>query len=279
MFILLMRIFLLFLILTPLLIGGVFFNTIISQSKLCDLTSKNALSPSPIKTFNWRGNGLVTFWFDDAFESQYTSGVAQLMAKQGWVGAMSVSTGLLCHSAYMTWDQLRELQNQGWEIVSHGVSHECDLTKYTPETTAYEFVESKKTLKSKKFRADHFAIPCGFNQRVLPIAVAMAKKQYASYRYAGDQINPLPVLDRYNLASFAVTDTTTQAEVKAWLNEAAEKKGWLILVFHQIDSRKLRYNVSVEMFKKILMLVKHSELPVVLPTQALQVKLQPVSYR
>lgn len=231
------------------------------------LVSSIFLRPKPVS-----GSGLVTFWFDDAWASQYTSGVIQLMDKEGWVGAISVPTGLISTRNYMTWDQLRKLQAKGWETTSHSVTHICDPKKYDDKTTAYELLESKRALESRKFRADYFVIPCGYNSRILPNVVAFARKNYLAYRRAGEQINPLPVVDPYDLTTFTVTDMTSEEDVKKWVSEAVRKKGWLILEFHQIDGRKLRYNVSVEMFKKILVIVKDSKLPVVLPTQALQVK-------
>ncbi|MGB6976674.1 MAG: polysaccharide deacetylase family protein [Gammaproteobacteria bacterium] len=214
--------------------------------------------------------GLITLWFDDAWLSQYTSGAIQLMNKAGFVGAMSVPTGLVGDPEFMTWDQLRALQANGWETTSHSVTHICDPSAYNAETTAYELLHSKAQLESQGLRTDYFVMPCGYNQYVVPEVVAFAKQHYLLYRRAGEEINSLPVQDPYNVTSFAVTDVTTEDDVRKWVNAASQQKGWLILVFHQIDNRKLRYNIDINMFENILTIVKNSGLPVVLPNQVLQ---------
>jgi hypothetical protein len=214
--------------------------------------------------------GLITLWFDDVWLSQYTSGAIHLMDEKGFVGALSVPTGLIGNPEFMSWDQIRTLQAKGWETTSHSVSHICDPAKYDAQTTAYELLHAQEQLKSQGLRADNFVMPCGYSQYVLPNVVAFARLRYLSYRRAGEEVNLLPLKNPYNLKSFSVTTTTTLNDIKKWVSITSQHKAWLILVFHQIDGLKLRYDVDINKFNNILLIVKKSGLAVVLPSEVLQ---------
>jgi hypothetical protein len=237
-----------------------------------NLSSVAYPAPPPIKRLacNALKKGAITIWFDDIWHSQYASGTVQLMDKAGFVGALSVPTGFVGDPAFMNWDQLRELQAKGWETVSHTVSHFCAPRKYDTKTAAYELTHAKAQLESQGLHTENFVMPCGYNTGIVPHVVSVAKRLYLSYRAAGEKINPLPVRDPYNLTSFSVMDTTREEDIRNWVNAAIKQKGWLILVFHQVDNRKLRYDVSIDQFTNLLTIVKNSGLPVVLPSQVLQ---------
>lgn len=64
----------------------------------------------------------VSLTFDDGFKSHCTS-VAPLLEKHGFRGMFCVPTDWVGRSGKMTWDDLRELQSRGHEIVPHGAAH------------------------------------------------------------------------------------------------------------------------------------------------------------
>jgi peptidoglycan/xylan/chitin deacetylase (PgdA/CDA1 family) len=62
---------------------------------------------------------------------------------------------------WMTWDQVRQLQDQGFEIGSHTLSH-CDLGQVRGAEAKRELVESKRKLEERLGRAvPLFAYPFG----------------------------------------------------------------------------------------------------------------------
>lgn len=237
--------------------------------------------PEKIPKFTWHDTGLVTLWFDDAWFSQFST-AAPIMEKMGIPGTVSVAVNFICNPVFMTWNELRILQSKGWETTSHSITHNCDLQYYNPETIAYELGYSKQLLESHGLRADHFVMPCGYSRfNILfytkgspsyPHIVETAPKYYASYRTTdGDHINPLPVLNRYNLKAFEVRHDMTDEQIKTLMQTTVAKKGWLILVFHQIDKSDEKFAINEKRFREILTIVKSYNLPIVLPTQALSI--------
>ena len=222
-----------------------------------------------IPKFNWQGEALVTFWFDDAWLSQYYI-AAPILDKYRYVAAISVPTSHAAYDDYADWFKLRQLQGRGWEITSHSVSHDCDYYGYPAEKLEDEFKKSRQMLIYEGLRHDHYVSPCGV---VTENIKTLAQKYYKSMRTVDADTNPLPLKDKYSIQAVAVGSETTLDEVEAWIKRAKEEKSWLILLFLQVDIKETKYGVSPKMFEKIVTLVNHYSLSVVLPTQALQVTL------
>jgi len=224
---------------------------------------------SPVNGFEWDGSGLITLWFDDGWYSQYSIAFP-ILKEFGFVGALSVATGLVQGEKYMTWPQIKRLQANGWEITSHSVSHICDQNILDNEKISYELIESQKILRSYGLQAEHFVTPCGVGNSII---TEKAKEYYLSLRTAGEGLNLLPVNNPYELKIHAIRNNTSLEEVRQWIKEASINRGWLIIVFHQIGEEGGTYEASPQMFKDILRLIKDSNLPVVLPSQALNVSI------
>lgn len=214
--------------------------------------------------------GMVTFWFDDNWLSPYTCGAINLLDDEHYPAALAVTTDFVGQPNYLSWQQIHHLHKNGWEITSHSSSHLCDPALYQDENIIkHELLDSKTQLELQGFQIEQFVIPCGFNTKIVPNVVNFAKKYYLSYREAEEQINPLPIIDPYDIKSFSVTNTTTEHDIKQWFSEAKKQHGWLIIVFHQIDDSHTTYAITLDMFKKILAITKKEKLPVVLPKEAL----------
>ncbi len=215
----------------------------------------------------WQGGGLVTMWFDDGWLSQFRSGFS-LMYDAGFAGALAVPTDLIGYEAYMTWAQIRQIAHFGWEIDSHSRTHNCEPGKLSDAEIAEEVRSSRKVLADYGFEAHDYVLPCGSLNAEL---VKVVKEEYLSMRTSDGGINPLPVKDPYDIYANAVQVGTSLDTVNGWLQEAKAKKGWVILMFHQIDDSKTQYSVDVEKFDQIIHLVKESGLQVALPEQALDI--------
>jgi peptidoglycan/xylan/chitin deacetylase (PgdA/CDA1 family) len=231
--------------------------------------------PPPIPSFTWQHTGLITIWFDDGWLSEFTEALP-LMEKFGFKGAVAIAVNFVCYSAFMTWDELRDLQNLGWETTAHSVSHNCNLDYYTTETIQHELLDSKKIITAHGLRADQFVMPCGYSRAQIadhfvdkyPPIVEMSKRYYSSYRTtASTRNNTLPLLDAYNLNAFQLRSTTTDKDIQDKINQAIKNKEWLIFVFHQVDDSGRPFAVSPAKFEKILEIIKQSKLPVILPSQ------------
>ncbi len=72
----------------------------------------------------------VIVFFDDGWNYTYNNALSTL-DKYGYVGVVPVVTNyanFTDDTSYMRWWQLQELQNKGWEIVSHSIDHVSMLT-------------------------------------------------------------------------------------------------------------------------------------------------------
>jgi peptidoglycan/xylan/chitin deacetylase (PgdA/CDA1 family) len=203
----------------------------------------------------------ISFTFDDSLQSTYTS-AEPILAQYGLTGTDYAITGCVgmitvpntCNAnqdtPYMSWAQLQALQADGWEIGSHTVDHVClassgqtdpsDCANPTPLTTAQvdaELANSQSALASNGINATDFAPPYGdYNNNVL----AQIAKYYASMRnfnnVAGNT-NVWPNSDYYLQDMTVLEKTDTVATVEAAINNAISTNTWLVLTFHDIESK------------------------------------------
>ena len=116
-----------------------------------------------------RPRAVVTF--DDGYHS-VREPAALLLRRMGFVATVFVTTEFVGHtvgvgggqgldSSALSWDDLRALADEGWEIGSHSVSHPR-LTKTTPNQLRVEIRESKARIEAELGRAcSSFAYPWG----------------------------------------------------------------------------------------------------------------------
>lgn len=209
---------------------------------------------------------LVTITFDDGFASEYTNGAA-LLSQYNFKGTFYVTTGFLnSNSYYMTNAMVSDLIAQGNQISDHTVTH--------PHLTTLSSAELDNELKNSQIYlqnnfgilANDFASPFGeVNTQVL----STAKTYFRSHRGVMDGFNSKDNFDIYNLKVQNVLQTTTPAQILAWIGEAAQTKTWLILVYHQIEVNTDLYAVSPSAFANHLGQISLSNIPVVTIDQAL----------
>jgi hypothetical protein len=228
-------------------------------------TKKVFAAQKPTK-LQWDGStALVTLWFDDAWDSQFSVAYPQ-MDDMGLVGSIAIPTQAIGTQGYMSWAQLERIAYARWQVDSHTRTHTCDIKGLSVETANSEIVGSKQDLESFGYVPSFFVSPCGVDS---PLWKDTVKKHYLAFRGVEAGVNPLPLTDLYRLKAQMVTPKTTVDDVKRWLAEAQAQKSWLIITFHQIDNSNAEYSVTPENFKKILTTVKESHTPVVLPEQVI----------
>lgn len=90
-------------------------------------------------------NKAVALTFDDGYEDFYTEAFPVLQ-KYGWTATTYIITGKIGGN-YMTWEQLKTLQEAGIEIGAHTVNHR-DLSKLSLSEQESEIKQSKQDLES-----------------------------------------------------------------------------------------------------------------------------------
>src|SRR5579862_717792 len=244
-----------------------------------------ATTSTPINT-----GAKVSFTFDDGLSSAYTN-AAPALAKYGYTGTDYVITGCVgmtkapntCHAngdtTYMTWAQVQALQNTyGWEIGSHTVDHACLASSavqdpddcsapYGGLTTAQvdaELANSKSALAANGINATDFAPPYGDYNK--PSLAEIAKYYNSSRGFADTGLNSAPY-NQYILRDEIATGGVELSTLEGYVNQAIANNQWLILVFHNIETKASSnpddYEYSTATLSALAAYIKTKAVPVV----------------
>jgi peptidoglycan/xylan/chitin deacetylase (PgdA/CDA1 family) len=101
------------------------------------------------------------FSFDDGANSVYVNAYPK-MKEKGFVGSVSIITELVGEATYMTWANINDLKNNGWEIVSHSINTSNYLTTLDYNSRQYAFNKSRyDILANTSFFPTIFVFPQG----------------------------------------------------------------------------------------------------------------------
>lgn len=89
----------------------------------------------------------VVLTFDDGYIDVYQNAFP-IMQKSGFSGVVFIITDLVGTPGYMSWEELKELKNAGWEMGSHTLSHPS-LETLDFDSATKQIVESKKIIEQK----------------------------------------------------------------------------------------------------------------------------------
>lgn len=117
-----------------------------------------------------------TITFDDGDITNYLN-VFPILKKLGLKAYFFIIGERIGTDGYMNWNQIKELQDAGMIIGSHGMTHRI-LTELRDDELDYELVESKKILEENlKTKIDYFSIPRGFcNKKIIDKAMSAGYK-------------------------------------------------------------------------------------------------------
>jgi len=264
------RLFGLLWLVVPLTIFGYFTRYAFAQSKQPEpVHRRQKIIDTYYGGLEWKGGGLVTFWFDDAWLSQYTEGFP-ILEYYGYTAALAVPTQLVGFDAYMNWYQVRRLAHGGWEVVSHSRTHDCSHVEGPFSETVDEILGGKSDLLDYGgIVSDIYVAPCG---RTSGEADVLVKQYFKAQRLVEWGLNGLPLNEPYAIKTIEVGRETTLEDVGEWVAEAEITRSWLILMFHQIDYSDSPHGTTPEMLGEIVAKISKSGLQVVLPTQVLGIK-------
>ena len=172
---------------------------------------------------------LVTFVFDDGYESDYLV-AREIFSDQGVVACSAITTGWINKPGYMSADQIIGLRDAGWEIMGHTATHP-NLRSLTPEQVEDELSRSKAALESLGLTVKNLVYP--YNKSNAAVR-EIAAKYYRSGRGGKNQFNT-SVHDTYDLRSFS--DKQDLVAMKSHIDRAYAEKNWLIIYHHEIDAK------------------------------------------
>lgn len=181
--------------------------------------------------------GMVSVDFDDGWKSQ-SKNAAPVLKKYGLKATFYVNGSFVDNTAdgYMTATQIKALATAGHEIGNHTWDHE-DLATLNRTQIDAEWDQSQSEIVSKVGVAPKVcAYPFGSRNADTLASVA---SRFAGCRTTDGGFNsPLTISQtgRYQLMDYNVTASTTLAQLKQAINDAATSDTWLILVFHEVGA-------------------------------------------
>jgi peptidoglycan/xylan/chitin deacetylase (PgdA/CDA1 family) len=102
----------------------------------------------------------VILTFDDGYADAYTNAFVHLKWA-GFGGTLSVVTGWMGQSGYLSWEQIREMVGAGMEMVAHSVNHP-DLGKEPDDVVRGQLSRSKRDIEENLGQpAAFFVYPSG----------------------------------------------------------------------------------------------------------------------
>jgi len=119
------------------------FMDYLNSSGFTSVTSKNV--------YDWQNgnyvmpNKPIIIQFDDGWLSVYTN-ATPVMDTYGFIGSFGITTSDVGTTNYVTWENLEDLRDKGWEILSHSITH-TKMTTLNKSQRTIEFQESKSQIE------------------------------------------------------------------------------------------------------------------------------------
>ncbi len=192
---------------------------------------------------------LISITFDDEDESVYDVGYP-ILQSQGIPATFYFITNYL-NSQWVT--RLNDLQNHGWEIGSHTLSHPM-LNQISQTQLINEISQSKQVLQAAGLNVYGFAYPYGEmgSNNAIPDLVA----QYYDYARSANPGYNTPDTDPYRLYVQFHTRSVPVSQVKAWIDTAIAQRKWLVLGMHYVDHPSGEYSISSADLQEIATYIK-----------------------
>lgn len=171
----------------------------------------------------------MTFVFDDGNDTD--SLVAKkIFAEQGAVACSTVTTDWISSPYHLTPPQIVALQDAGWEIMGHTVSHP-NLNSLTVAQLEDELSRSKQLLENMGLTIHNVVYPFNKNNETVR---SVARKYYRSGRGGTNSYNTAAT-DPYFLKSFTLKHDLPL--MKSYIDRAYTDKTWLIFYTHELDAK------------------------------------------
>jgi hypothetical protein len=191
------------------------------------------------------GQRVVCIVFDDGWLSQYTNAVP-ILDKYDFKATFSIITrcadGL---SAYMDWNKIATLHNQGHDIESHTVNH-FDLTVMDTASIEYELAQSKQKFSERGIHTPLFIYPFGRGTGILDIEDLVSQHYYAAFG-TKDRVVNMNDFSPYSMQRYVIEESTTLEMFRSCVDQA-NGATIVILCYHQIGDRSTFTSVTTEDF-------------------------------
>ncbi len=211
------------------------------------------MNASPSEAGEDTNIGIVSFTVDSLTSDFYVKRFPQFMKYRIpgtlYVQSQPVNTG----DWGMDWDDLRDVDAQGWEIGAHSYSHEYHLTEVDDATLELELgAPAARFYRELGKYPKTFATPFGdYDERVLTFARIYYDAHLGAWGNGG--INEFDSTDHYRINRIEMSNKSSVKEICSQIEDAGSKGYWLIFMLHTITEEEPGdYEISQQMFQGVL---------------------------
>lgn len=177
---------------------------------------------------------VVSFIDDDGAKS-YMTKFKPLFDAKGFKAAVAIYTERTNDpgSTGMDWDDIRQLNDEGYEVLSHTHTN-ANLGQITPTEAEYEFQQSRFEIESRGIPVESFVpVQGAVTEQALPL---IRKYFRASFRTRNDGIQLVPLQDydvsRRDMVSSDEQDNPTLQELTSLVDYAIANDEWVVFTSH-----------------------------------------------
>jgi peptidoglycan/xylan/chitin deacetylase (PgdA/CDA1 family) len=192
---------------------------------------------------------VVSLTFDDGNADNLA--VATVLKQYGLHATWYIPSGLVGRPAYMTWEQLQALQNDGNEIGGHSLDH-VNIDGLSPADLRHEVCDDRKNLMDHGFMPASFAYPFGGYSEAAKAVVRECG--YSDARTIAGGPEEIAASDKYTLRAlpYVVADTAFPKLQRYVTGTRQESGGWVILIFHHVCDSCDYYAVRPEILNRLI---------------------------
>lgn len=218
-------------------------------------TDNYSITPYVPSGFN---QPLLSLTFDDGHEDNVTNALP-LLNQLDLKTTQCFATEHIENDPQQATGNVLAFYNSGHEICSHSVTHPM-MTTLTAAQLDHEAKYSRDYLQGIiGGPVRNFATPYGdYNATV----IGTLKKYYRSHRTVDEGYNSKDNFDIYRVRVQNIFNTTTAAQVSAWVEQAKADKTWLVLVYHRVGANPGQFDSSPEGFTTQMQAIKQSGITV-----------------
>lgn len=210
------------------------------DSSLAQNTKEQKRTSAPYKY-----DGAIFTFCDDDGQSAFMTKMKPIFDGKGIKATIGVVSSFVSTTNYLTLAQLKSLQDEGYDIVSHSKTHDAnifkaaqvDLSTVPDSSIETEFRDSQQWLKDNGFKGyEHLIYPWGNFGSQAKRYKSIARKYYKYAMDAFGNHNDTPVDNMYMKRYYlnASEDFTTILQPK--IDECITKKGWMIFYTHSQEN-------------------------------------------
>lgn len=199
--------------------------------------------------------GYISIQFDDGWKEAYQNAYP-ILNSAGYKTTAFINTNRLRESdfpGYVKAADVLAMQSAGHEIGAHTKSH-ADLVSLSTSAAQVEIEDSRNVLLSiGATPVNYFAYPFGayntsVKQLVKDAGFTAARSSDGGYNTKNQ--------DKFTLRRQPMTNATTLADAKRYIDTARADKTWAILLFHRVDDSGTTYAVTPARFTEIVNYLK-----------------------